>query len=128
MGLTPDSRRNRYAMQFSQAQIRETLGMSVETLRHWKRVLPPFAERKKYTLGDLLAAGILHRLTEQCGVRAGCLSTISKSVVEICNANAWAALNDKTLVIDVQNGTCSLVRDVGSFLLRTRSSFVRFVG
>lgn len=101
-------------VQFSQGQLRKTLGISVETFRHWKRVLPPFAERKKYTprysIGDLLAAGVLHRLTEQCGIRAGCLSEISKAVVEICNRNAWAKLEGKALVVDTRQRTCRVVQ------------------
>ena len=65
-------------MQFTPGQLRETVGISVETFRHWKRVLPPFANRKRYvpsfTIGDLLAGRILRNLTEGCGVRVGHLS------------------------------------------------------
>jgi hypothetical protein len=67
-------------MQFNQAQVRDTIGISVETFRHWKRVLPPFSERKQYTLGDLLAAGVLCRLTVHCGVRAGPLEGIMTQI------------------------------------------------
>jgi hypothetical protein len=111
MGLGP--------VQFSQGQLRDTLGISVETFRHWKRVLPPFAERKRYTrrfsVGDLLAAGVLHRLTDQCGVRVGFLPEISKAVVEICNTSPWAALEDKALIVDVQQRTCRTVKNVREF-------------
>jgi hypothetical protein len=65
-------------MQFTPGQLRETVGISVETFRHWKRVLPPFAHRKRYvpcfTIGDLLAGRILRSLTEGCGVRVGHLA------------------------------------------------------
>jgi hypothetical protein len=102
-------------VQFSQGQLREVLGISVETFRHWKRVLPPFADRKPYTpgysMGDVLAAGVLHRLTDRCGVRAGHLAEISKTVVDICNANAWASLESRALLIDVQGNICRLVRN-----------------
>lgn len=97
-------------MQFNQAQLRNAIGISVETFRHWKRVLPPFSARKKYSVGDLLAAGVLRRLTDRCGVRAGYLSEISEAIVDICNAEAWASLQGKTLVIDVQRKTCALVK------------------
>jgi hypothetical protein len=97
-------------MQFNQAQLRSTIGISVETFRHWKRVLPPFSGRKKYSLGDLLAAGVLHRLTDRCGVRAGYLPEISKAIIEVCNADAWAALQGKALVIDIQKKTCALIK------------------
>lgn len=102
-------------MQFNQTQIRDTIGISVETFRHWQRVLPPFSGRKKYTLGDLLAAGVLRRLTDHCGVRAGYLPEISKAIVEVCNANAWASLQDKTFIIDIQKKTCALAKSVSAF-------------
>jgi hypothetical protein len=105
-------------MQLTQSQVRETTGISVETFRHWKRVLPPFSERRRYSSGDLLAAGVLHRLTDSCGVRAGHLPEISKSIVEICNANAWASLQSKSLVIDVQRGTCALVKSARALPLQ----------
>lgn len=97
-------------MRFSQAQVRNALGISVETFRHWKRVLPPFAERKKYTPGDLLAAGVLQCLTEQCGIRVGHLSEISKTIVEICNAAAWASLEGKVLIVDAKKRVCVVAR------------------
>lgn len=99
-------------MQFSQGQLRQTLGISVETFRHWKRVLPPFAQRERYSsrfsTGDLLAAGVLRRLTDQCGVRVGLLPEISQATVQICNAEPLVALERKTLVVDVPNRTCRI--------------------
>ncbi len=100
-------------MRFSQTQVRDTIGISVETFRHWKRVFPPFSGRKKYTLGDLLAAGVLHRLTDHCGVGARHLPEISKLIVGACNTTVWASLQGKTLVIDVHNKTCILVKNTG---------------
>jgi hypothetical protein len=102
-------------MQFTPGQLRETVGISVETFRHWKRVLPPFANRKRYTpcftVGDLLAGRILRTLTEGCGVRAGHLAKVSQEIVRVSNAAPWAALEDKTLVIDLVNGKCRLAND-----------------
>src|SRR5580700_47480 len=44
-------------LHFTPGQLRETVGLSVETFRHWKRVLPPFFERAgrtpRYLIGDL---------------------------------------------------------------------------
>jgi hypothetical protein len=99
-------------MQFTPGQLRETVGISVETFRHWKRVLPPFAHRKRYipgfTIGDLLAGRILRSLTEGCGVRVGHLAKVSQEIVRVSNMAPWVALEDKTLVIDLIKGTCRL--------------------
>jgi hypothetical protein len=102
-------------MQLTPAQLRETVGISVETFRHWKRVLPPFANRKRYvpcfTVGDLLAGRILRILTEGCGVRVGHLAKVSQEIVSVCNLAPWAALEDKTLAIDLLKGSCFLLKD-----------------
>ena len=99
-------------MQFTPGQLRETVGISVETFRHWKRVLPPFAKRKRYTssftVGDLLAGKILRRLTEGCGVRVGHLTKVSNEIVNVCNTVAWASLEQNALLIDLVAGSCQL--------------------
>jgi len=99
-------------VQFTPGQLRETVGISVETFRHWKRVLPPFAKRKRYvpsfSVGDLLAGRILRRLTEGCGIRVGHLTKISDKIVRVCNTTAWASLEQKVLLIDLVKDTCRL--------------------
>ena len=97
-------------MQFTPGQLREIVGISVETFRHWKRVLPPFAHRKRYipcfTIGDLLAARILRSLTEGCGVRVGHLARVSQEIVRASNMTPWVTYEERTLVIDLVKGTC----------------------
>jgi hypothetical protein len=65
-------------VQYTPQQVRETVGLSLETYRHWKRVLPPFATKSGrgpcFSIGDLMAASIIHRLTEKAGVRVGHLT------------------------------------------------------
>ena len=102
-------------MHFTLGQLRNTLGLSVETYRHWKRVLPPFINRRGYapcfSIGDLLAASILHRLTNRCGVRVGHLREISTEISRLCNTSSWAALKGRILVVDMLGGTCWMVKD-----------------
>lgn len=97
-------------MQYSLSQLRETVGLSVETYRHWKRVLPPLADKGGrapcFSIGDFVAAGILQRLTEIAGVRIGHLVDVSTEIFRICNASPWAALVGKTFTIDLEQRTC----------------------
>lgn len=101
-------------MQYTQAQVRETVGLSLETYRHWKRVLPPVSVKGGraacFSIGDLMAASIMHRLTETAGVRVGHLSDVSASIFEICNTLSWAALEGTTLLVDLERRTCSVER------------------
>jgi hypothetical protein len=97
-------------VQYTQAQVRETVGISLETYRHWKRVLPPLAAKGGratcFSIGDLVASSILHRLTETAGVRVGHLSDVSTAIFEICNTLPWAALVGTTLSVDLEQRTC----------------------
>lgn len=99
-------------MQFTPGQLRETVGLSKETFRHWKRVLPPLATGRGhspgFTSGDLLAAAVLKRLTEDCGVRVGHLQKIAVSLFGICNRSSWAELEGQLLIVDVSGGRCDL--------------------
>jgi hypothetical protein len=100
---------------FTPGQLRNTVGLSVETFRHWKRVLPPFIDRRgrapRFSIGDLLAASILRRLTDQCRVRVGHLTEISKEIVNLCNSISWAALENRSLIVDLINGACRIAKD-----------------
>ena len=86
----------------------------METLRHWKRVLPPFRSRfgraSRFSIGDLLAAGILKRLTDR-GMHVGRLGELSREIVALCNSASWTGFVNNALVIDLLNGTCRLDDD-----------------
>lgn len=106
-------------MQFTPGQLRDTIGLSVETFRHWKRVLPPFVDRKGYTpcfsIGDLLAAAILRRLTEDYGIRVGHLTKISKKIAALCNGTSWTQLENRVLLIDLIKPDCRVASDQFGF-------------
>jgi hypothetical protein len=97
-------------VQYSLSQLRETVGLSVETYRHWRRVLPPLVDKGGrapcFSIGDLVAASALRRLTETAGVRVGHLVDVSTSIFRICNASRWPSLVGKTLVVDLERRTC----------------------
>lgn len=103
---------------YTQAQMRETVGLSLETYRHWRRVLPPLATKRGraacFTVGDLLAASTLNRLTETAGVRVGHLSDVSTAIFNICNTSPWAALVSKVLIFDLEQRTCTVERALKS--------------
>jgi hypothetical protein len=73
----------------------------------------------KYTLGDLLAAGILHQLTDECGIRVGALPAVAEAIVDICSNHTWTVLERKTLVVNMADGVCRL--DPADTILSQRS-------
>ncbi len=112
MGLTPGTSVQN-PMEYTLTQFRDSVGLSLETHRHWKRVLPPLTRRRGrlpcFTIGDLIAAGVVSRITEGAGVRVGHLSDIADALFTLCNSSSWATLVGSTLVIDLERRVCELV-------------------
>lgn len=113
------------SLYYTPSQLRGTVGLSKEAFRHWKRVVPAFANGKghapSFSPGDVLASAVLRRLTDTGGVRIGHLSEVTPAIFEICNASSWEALQNKSLVIDLEKRTCvaatNPVRSAGDLML-----------
>lgn len=101
-------------MQYTQAQLRGAVGISLDTYRHWKRVLPPLAAKSgraaAFSIGDIVAVSVVRRLTETAGIRVAHLSDVAPAIFEICNSSPWAALASATLTFDLEQRTCSVER------------------
>lgn len=102
-------------MHYTPGQLRGTVGLSKEAFRHWKRVVPAFANGRghapSFSSGDVLASAVLRQLTDVIGVRIGHLSEIAPAIFKVCNASSWDALQNKSLVINLQERTCVAVDD-----------------
>ena len=100
-------------MYYTPGQLRCTVGLSKEAFRHWKRVVPAFANGRghapSFSSGDVLASAILRQLTDIIGVRIGHLSEIAPTIFQVCNASSWDALQNKNLVINLQERSCVAV-------------------
>jgi DNA-binding transcriptional MerR regulator len=92
-------------MKLSPGQVREVLGLSQDTYRHWKAALPPLAGRNGYrpcfTPGDLLAMAVVKALTDDAGVRVRALQTIAESLFDHCGRHSWVELERSTLVLEL---------------------------
>lgn len=102
-------------MYYTPGQLRDTVGLSKEAFRHWKRIVPAFANGRghapSFSPGDVLASAVLRRLTDTGGVRIGHLAGIAPAIFQVCNASTWEALAEKCLVIDLQGRSCVVASD-----------------
>ena len=112
-------------MEYTLTQFRDTVGLTLETHRHWKRVLPPLARRKGrapcFTVGDLIAGALIKHLTDTGGLRVGHLADVADTLFAQCNRAAWAKLAGSTLVLDCDRRLCDIAP---SSRLRTSDSLV----
>jgi hypothetical protein len=90
-------------MKYTPLQIREIVDISQETLRHWRRVLPPLKERNGYapcfTAGDALALKIIKEIVETLQVRVQTLQSLVGELFKICCGINWPRLEQQYLVI-----------------------------
>lgn len=105
-------------LKLTPAQFRNSIGITQETLRHWRKVLPIFQGRTGYapifTAGDLVAGAILKALKDSCGISIKKFAGHSIEIGKICNGTPWAALNTSTLVLNLDDGDCLLISKMQS--------------
>ena len=69
-------------MRFETAQVLEVAGISKDTLRHWKKALPPIAHldgrSAKYSLAELIGVCVVARAVEGLGVTVSHMAKCSQ--------------------------------------------------
>jgi len=90
-------------MKYTPLQLRQVVEINQETLRHWRKVLPPLKERKGYapcfTAGDALALKIIKEIVENLHIRIQALQPVSEELFNICRRTLWQRLERQYLVI-----------------------------
>lgn len=85
-------------MIFTQHQARDAVGLSVETFRHWRKVIPYLGTRAgrqaRFSFGDLVVLGVLQILVDELGIRIGQFSSSSQKFFKDCNTLAWIDATD----------------------------------
>ena len=76
-------------MRFTQAQVREIIGLSEEKMRVWRKALPPLSGRTGhapvFTLADMLALSMILDLTDGYGAKVGHLTKVSPQLFAVCD-------------------------------------------
>lgn len=90
-------------MRYTPAQLKEALGISEETLRHWRRSFAPLQGKRGYapcfTPGDLLALKVVTQL-HSLGIGVGQLKSVAVDLFEACSQGVWSNVENKVLVFD----------------------------
>jgi hypothetical protein len=103
---------------FTQAQVREALGLPPETMRHWRKVLPPLASRtrrKPFTPGDMVALAAIRELVRSVGVNSSALAPCAASIFALCNERPWHSLTQYRLEIEGATAQLAPLRSPPSF-------------
>lgn len=97
-------------MQYTPQQAMSAVGISQQTLRYWRKVLPPLGDRDGYkacfSLADLLALKVFFVLINEAGIAVGAVAKIAQAIFDACAIHAPLSIGpDTTLVICPRTGS-----------------------
>jgi hypothetical protein len=105
-------------MRFTQAQVRELVGIPEETYRAWRKALPPLREHNghapTFTLGNILALTSVNWLVRCYGAKVSHLTLISSELFESCERATVAGIDASWLVISEDAVTLTLEAKLSS--------------
>lgn len=94
-------------IQFTQEQARALTGVSVETVRHWRRTIPYLAAKSgkatRFTFADLVGLAAISLMVSSLGVRVTALSDGVDALFRLLGAMNPTSLNDSTILITTSN-------------------------
>ena len=100
-------------VRYTPGQLRDAVGISQETYRHWKKALPPLGggagHGPRFSVGDLLAVVVVKILTNDFAIRVNAISAIARALFETCNAVPWPALERGKLLVDLAAGELQFI-------------------
>lgn len=95
------------------AQFRDALGISQETLRHWRKSLPVFRGRNGYapafTTGDLMVGAVVKLLRDQWGISVAVFAEQSVALSEVLGRTPWPSLSASAVRLSLADKGCILV-------------------
>lgn len=101
-------------------QVSEVAQLPDQTLRHWRKVLPPLAGLNGYapcfSPGDALALLVIRHLVKAMGISVGTLAPASTDLFTLCRSTSWPLLTDRLLVVDVHSGSVRVLDRDASFV------------
>jgi hypothetical protein len=91
------------AIQFTQEQARAITGVSSETLRHWRKIVPYLARKSgkaaRFTFPDLIGLAVTRQVVETFGVSIGTVHASIEALFRILAEMRPLALQNTVVVI-----------------------------
>lgn len=100
------------AIQYTQDQMRTLTGVSVETVRHWRKTVPYLASKTGkaawFTFADLLGLAVTNELVGSLGVHIGTVSAGVDALFRLLATSSALALNGAVAFV---TPTSAILRD-----------------
>ncbi|WP_095204702.1 helix-turn-helix domain-containing protein [Mesorhizobium carmichaelinearum] len=103
-------------MRYTPSQVRHVVGITQETLRHWRQALPSLRGLKGHAPvfrpGQLLGLTVVRVLVEDLGLTVGALRAAERDIFDICNSPQWIRLARGHLLVRPIEGRATFVDTV----------------
>ena len=97
------------AIQFTQEQARTLTGVSVETIRHWRKAIPYLSSKTgkaaRFTFADVLGLAVTHELVDSFGVHIASLSAGVDAFFRLLASSGPASLEGAIVFITSTEAT-----------------------
>lgn len=102
------------AIQYTQDQMRSLTGVSVETMRHWRKTVPYLASKTgkaaRFTFADLLGLAVTNELVSSLGVHIATVSVGVDTLFRLLGTSGALALNGAVAFV---TPTSAILCDIG---------------
>jgi hypothetical protein len=102
-------------MRYTPSQLRDIVGISQETLRHWRATLAPLqgvrGHGPSFKPGQVLATAAVKAMVEECGVSVRSLTGVASALFEVCEHPDWEVFSHGRLVLQLQPGSVRLLSE-----------------
>ena len=97
------------AIQYTQDQMRTLTGVSVETVRHWRKTVPYLASKTgkaaRFTFADLLGLAVTNELVSSLGVHIATVSVGVDALFRLLGTSSALALNGSVAFVTATSAT-----------------------
>jgi len=100
-------------MRYTPGQLRDLVGISQETLRHWRATLAPLQGTRghgpSFKTGEVLAAAAVKTIVEECGVSVRLLKGAAPALFAVCAHPDWELLSRGRVALQLRSGAAQLL-------------------
>ncbi|TAL43036.1 MAG: DNA-binding protein [Methylovulum sp.] len=90
-------------IQFTQEQARALTGVSVETIRHWRKTIPYLASKSgkssRFTFADLVGLAVTNTLVTSLGIHISSLSGGVDALFKLLGTMGSSSLDDNIILV-----------------------------
>jgi hypothetical protein len=100
-------------MQLTPGQLRDVVGISQETLRHWRATLEPLKSTRghgpSFKPAQVLGAAVIKAIVEECGVSVRSLKSAAPVLFDVCAHPNWEVLSRGRIALQLSSGSAEFL-------------------